>query len=523
MPARDAHRSATMLTLLVFLWGAVALLVDPWQPFGLKNAIQSIVAAALLVYLVRSWRHPRRRAAETISALLIGYTLLLLPWLIIEWCRLGRPVDAFFLPQVAAVSMALVFPGRLWLGVAAMCLFAAESMFAFVYARYLGLEELIPVTEPFATFAFLMLGVALFTLRHRRRQLAELYVRARAEIEALDRVRPQLARARAALEEQLAILAAEAVGDGGDRRDTTRSAVGRALDRLDDLRGRLGSLSIAEGARATSTASERQLLAHDAQLGAIILSGLIATLAIPALLMAFRVRGDVPVAMAAQFCVAVLMFVYVAVTRHRPSSRRALWAVIIVVVCQLPAIAHNQTWMLALDRPFTPLVGHKLLMGVLGLTLATRFKLGVVLISVIAANAIVLWFALDFGAYRDNIALGEPINTLVYLLIGIGSLRMLEQREIASVRLLRARADVSAMHRRARMFLALRDRLNSPLQTLVLGEPAATLHLPDERARRVQDAIDRLVALSHELAELDTLVPDSGMSLDPDHELRRHV
>jgi hypothetical protein len=239
--------------------------------------------------------------------------------------------------------------------------------------------------------------------------------------------------------------------------------------------------------------------------------------------MALRILGHVPVVMLAQFCVAGGVFVFVVATRNRPSSRRALWAVIVVVVCQLPAIAYNQTLLLALDRPFMPFAGHKLLMGVLGLTLATRFRLGILLIAATAANAIVLWFVLDLGAHRDNIALGEPVSTLVYMLIGIASLRMLEQREMSSVQLLRAKAEMAAMHRGARMFLALRDRLNSPLQTLVLGEPTATLHLPADGAERVQAAIDRLVALSHELAELDTLVPPPTVSFDPDHELRRHV
>jgi hypothetical protein len=404
-----------------------------------------------------------------------------------------------------------------------MCLFAAESLFAFVYARHLGLEELVPVTEPFATFAFLMLGIALFILRARRRELTKLFIRAHAEIDALARVRPPFARARQALDEQLAILAAEAVVANGGRTGASGSAVGRALDRLDNLRGKLGSLQVGVGTAASAPEAERQLLAHDAQLGAILLAGLVAALAPPTFLTAHVVLGDVPISMIGQFFVAFVVLAYLVATRHQPSSRRALWAVIVVVASQLPAISYTETLLLALDRPYAPFLGHKLLMGVLGLTLATRFKTGVVIIAATAASAIVLWFVLDLGAHRNNIALGEPVTTLVYMLVGIASLRMLEQREITSVKLLRAKAEVSALQRRARMFLALRDRLNSPLQTLVLGELAVTQHLPADRARRVQAAIDRLVALSHELAELDTLVPHLPMSLDPDHELRRHA
>lgn len=511
-----------MLTLLVFLWGSVSLLLDPWEPFGIPNTIQSVGSAALLVFLLRAWNRPRRRVAEAVSKILIAYTLLLLPWLIIAWCQLGRPVDTFFLPQVAAVSMALVFPGRWWLGVTIMAAFVAESLFAFAYARHLGLDALIPITEPTATLVFAMLGCGLFVLRRRRRELARQFVRVQAEIGALERVRPQFARAQKELDEQLEIIAAEAIANDADRRGTRPGAVGRALGRLDELGGKLGSLATGDDSSSPADA-ERQLLAHDAQLGATVLAGLVATLGIPAIFTTRTVLGEVPTAMLAQFVSAFAIFVYLLATRRRPSSRRALWAVLGIMVGQLPAIAYNQFWLLALDRPYAPFLGHKLLMGALGLTLATRFRLGVVLIVATAASALVLWFVLDLGARRDIIALGEPVSTLVYMLIGIASLRMLEQREIVSVQLLRAEAEASAMHRRARMLLALRDRLNSPLQTLVLGGDAAAVHLPAHRAQRVQAAIDRLVELSRELAELDVLVPSPSAALDPDLELRRQI
>ncbi len=507
-----------MLTSLVVLWGCASLFVDPWEYFGVPSVIQTALAGGLLIYLLRVWNRPQQRVAEVASAILIGYVLLVLPWLVIVWCRFGRPIDAFFLPQIGAISMALVFPGRWWLGVTAMVLFIAESLFAYFWARHVGLQALIPVTEPFATVAVAMLGIALFVLRRERRGLARQHVRVQSEIQALERARPLFARAQEELAQQLAVLAADPGGAVGAL--CSRGAIGRALERLDGLRGKLANLALGERAVASAPEAERQLVARDAQFGATLLAALIAALAVPATLTARALLGRVLLPLIVQFVFAFLIVSYLFATRHQPSSRRALWAVLALLASQLPAIAYHQSWLLALERPYEPFLGHKLLMAALGLTMATRFRLGIALILVTALNAMVLWFVLDLGAHRELIALGEPINTLGYVLIGIASLRILEQRQIASVQLLRAEAEASAMHRRARMFLALRDRLNSPLQTLVLGAGSKASDPPDG-GDRSRAAIDRLVVLSRDLADLDVFVPRSTV-LDADYELRRH-
>jgi hypothetical protein len=66
------------------------------------------------------------------------------------------------------------------------------------------------------------------------------------------------------------------------------------------------------------------------------------------------------------------------------------------------------------------------------------------------------------------------------------------------------------------MFLALRDRLNSPLQTLVL-------QADDASSERARGAIDRLVDLSRELATIEMTVPPGALSIDADRELRRQI
>ena len=61
-------------------------------------------------------------------------------------------------------------------------------------------------------------------------------------------------------------------------------------------------------------------------------------------------------------------------------------------------------------------------------------------------GTIAVYFALDLRAHRDLISEAEPWVTLVFMGIGIAAAVMREQRVLASLRLLRAEAALSAFH-----------------------------------------------------------------------------
>lgn len=513
--AFDAHRSATILTFLVFLWGSISLLIAPWEPFWIKNVPQTFVGLALLVYFWRTRKRPQRRIADIVSAIMIVYSLVATTWTSIVWIQLGRPAEAFTVPELGIVAIASVFAGHSWRSIVAVSLFAAERVFVVVYAHHVGLVALVPIALPITTLTAVFLAMAMFLLSRRRRDLARRYVRVQGEVAALKHIRPLFVHAHEELDGQVNILAAEARARGADEARASSTAVGRALERLGDLRERLLGVVAAETPAPSPEEAERRLRAHDAQLGSIFFAGLGTAVAV----LSRWQLGHTPWFIAMFVCNCTVL-IYVVSTRRHPSARRALAAVLVVFVSSLAAFGYNQWWLLEQNRPFAPLMGHKLLMGVIGLTLATRFRLGVVLILVTLATSIILWFVLDFGARPDIVPVSEPWVTVMFTVICFITLRLSEERQMASIRLLHAEAEASAVHRRAQMLLALRDRLNSPLQTLVIGADITTSELPKSDARRVQAAIDRLVDLSHKLAVLDVLAPRASSAFDPNHELR---
>lgn len=511
--ARGAYRSAATLSLLILLWGTLSLIIVPWEPFWLPNIGQSLVAIVVLACLARTWGKPRRRIAEVLCVAAIVYTLALHPWTAVVWCELGRPMEAFTVPQVAMVAVALVAPARWKLTVVAICLFVAECVFVIVYARVVGLAHLVPISEPIGTFGFALTAFGMWFVRHRRYDITCEFVRVQGEIRALARVRPHLVTAHEQLEAQIARLARVAPSSG---------VVGRALERLDDLRSKLGQL-VAEPVTPTDDVAVKRLIDHDAQLGASVFAAIGFILSGPALMRSSQLDATQTTLVAARLLICLVGLFYLVSTRNRPSSQRALWVVLVLYAVVLAISVVRQYELAQMGAPYAPFLSAKLLMGVIGLTLTTRFRLGVVLIVTTCATALVMWFAFDLSAKREFVVSAAPWTTIIFMFIALATLFMSEQRQLASIQLLRAKAEVSAMHRRAVMFLALRDRLNSPLQTLVLGAMPAMEGLPPTQNVQVHDAIDHLVELSHDLAGLDEIVVALDPTFDPDHELQRQI
>jgi hypothetical protein len=534
MYARDAHGSVTLMALLLFLWGAVSLVTVPMRPFGVWNILQAVVGALAFAYFMLTRKRPSTRVAVGFAAGAISYSLILLPWTAVVWCALGRPWEAFTVPQVGIVTMALVVPRFFWLGAVAIGLFAGECAFAYLYTRHVGLHALLPVTEPWGSAVFAVLGIGVLRLREQRRQLARQHILVGAEAEALRRVGPLFTTIRDQLRAELAQLS-DGLRRLEGRLGSSLPPMTRAVDRLAGVSGQLDGLveekpppATPAGDSRTSVASEAelQLLARDAHRSATFVAALIAALG-PLVVIATRALG---LAIPSLFffglnVLSVALLVYLVSTRRHPSERRAMWVILALVGTSLPLVTYNQFQLVALGRPYAPFLGHKILMVSLGLLSGRKVWLRVILIVATAGDALLLYFLLHLGAHKDVISLAEPFVTLVYMLVGLALLAMREQRRAASISLLRAEAEASALERRTALLLALRDQLNSPLQVLVLRAAALDGSRPQQDLAPVRAVIDRLVAVSQQLTGLEAMIPSHShrVSLDAERELSRRT
>lgn len=536
MYAHDAYGSVTLLALLLFLWGAISLVTLHTSVFDLPNELQVVVGGSATLYFLGTRHRPSTRVALAFSVLVIAYSLILLPWTAVVWTALGRPLEAFTVPEVGMVITALVIPRFVSLGAVTLGLFAAESLFAYFHARQIVPEKLIPITEPGATLGFALLGAGLLVLRERRRQLALRHIRVQSEAAALRGIGPLFSAVRADLETELALLADERtrLGAGGsssriDRAVDRLVAVSRKLDNLIEGRPDLGrpaavDRSLLDETKPVASEAEGLLMARAAYSGAIAIAGVAAAWELLRFLTLRSHQLDrESLVMTGTISVCLSCLIYLVSTRRRPSARTARWLVLVIMGLVLTVGSIDQTQYLRMGRPYSPFLAHKMVMVILGLMTTRRSWPGIVLIIITAGIALAIYFDQHLGAHRDLISLAEPWVTLVFMAIGIAGAAMREQRILASLRLLRAEATLSTLHRRALIFLALRDQLNSPLQTLLLWADQLEGQRSRQELGRVHAGIERLIGRSRELAELDQLIPARARSgaLDAERELQR--
>lgn len=518
--AHEAQASATATALLLFLWGAVSVFVVPSQ-FRAIDITHTVVGAVACVWFVATRRRPRPLLAYAFTGAAIADTLVVLPWITMVWCVVGRPFEAVNVPQVGMLTVALIVPRSLALGIAVLAAFLAEALFVTLYAYDLGIQALLPVGEPALTVCFCLPAVGLLLLRERRRRLARLHIRLQADSDALARLNPLFVDVRAELATQLAIVATDLAGVA---ESPARASMARSCERLGAVDAKLGALADASPlARVTPvdvTRRERTFLAADEQLGAVVFAALGAVLAIVFSPIAFCELGPAyGINMIACGVINTVVLALLLRTRRQPSQRRGRIAVIVLYVAFLVASSVNQHAYLAVQRPFNPFVGHKLLMLMLGLTAASWVSLGLPLIVFTAAEALTLYYLLGFDALKDRISVVEPGVMLAFLAISVAALLLRDQRRVTSLVLLRDESRLSALHRRAVMLLSLRDQLNTPLQTLVVDATRVALQNPARDVSRVHAAVARLVALSRQLAQLDVPVESQVASFagDPLH------
>jgi hypothetical protein len=183
--------------------------------------------------------------------------------------------------------------------------------------------------------------------------------------------------------------------------------------------------------------------------------------------------------------------------RRRRSERAYELVFAILTLMFLPAILASEVRGAELGRPRDPLIPLQFVMLGVAVLAPGRAKVGGALLAIVAATALGFWIWLRHRSSTLGVH-AEPWMTLVYAgvaatLLGLRGLRIKVIRELA-----RARAEADALARVARLFLAVRDQTNTPLQTLTFATALLARRLPESVAllARMNNAIARLRELS---------------------------
>jgi hypothetical protein len=192
----------------------------------------------------------------------------------------------------------------------------------------------------------------------------------------------------------------------------------------------------------------------------------------------------------------------------------ALPHLMIFAVAEVAMAASGMVWM--------PLTGHRLLMLGIGLLAPTGLGLGLGLIGAFAMESVLLWYGLELSGRLDMP--WEPWITLVWGGTACGLLIFRVRTQRIEQRLQKARAEAESLERVARLFLAMRDAANTPLQSLEVGVSLLQQRSPENASLLVilERALTRLRSLTVRMAIADPLVDwDSNEeSIDSEEVLR---
>jgi hypothetical protein len=185
-----------------------------------------------------------------------------------------------------------------------------------------------------------------------------------------------------------------------------------------------------------------------------------------------------------------------------PPTRRliiSLWAIETAPLLPLLVV-----WTLAVPeaKMSESFIAFKMvLMGVALLTPLSLW-LGLLLLAGLSILTVALW-AMHLAGNLP----GEPWVTLFYAVFAVALLVQRDSERRLTRRLVQANAEASALERIARSSLAVRDRMNTPLQTLALSLELLDGRVSDAETRelvsRMRRAVVKLTELSTRLAEDD--------------------
>jgi hypothetical protein len=435
------------------------------------------------------------------------------------WKELGRPWEAFVLPQLGMVTMALVIPRYGWLAEGLVLAYLLDALGIFTYYRLAGVSaDALPHLEPVASLTFAVVGVGLVRMREQRRVATIQYLRAQAENATLHRMGAPLRGITDAYGASLRDLR-EGLGRlmSTHERPATVKRLSGAIDNLSVLHDRLVQLGpkpddaseVGEAAPATppdSTRAEREFLARDAQDSVTTLAAIVCiAVAMIFLVMRHAVPGW-PVRLLAVYLFATTVILLVLLrTSSRPSPRRTMAAFLGILLPVYPLIVVTTAALSHLSAAFELFLGPKLAMALLPIAAPRYLTLGALLEAAFGVGSIVLYYAFGFSGSGHRFAMSEPWLTLAYAFIGLALLYVRDQRRLAQLRLLRADAELTASARRAGISIAILDQAGSPLQVILLavdmlrarGTDPQTLSAIEEASKRLCDA-SRSVAVNPE-------------------------
>jgi hypothetical protein len=181
----------------------------------------------------------------------------------------------------------------------------------------------------------------------------------------------------------------------------------------------------------------------------------------------------------------------------------------------------NHTAMISSKQLWKPFPNYVTLLLILAVIVPASYLLNFILILLTAVEMVVLWFYLDMGSRSNIIQEGEPFNSLALAFVSILILFSRYRYERTIYTLTAERTANKFTNKLARVFLSIRDKSNSPIQTLILHFELLKRKrlLEEERIKPMTNAVATLIGINKRLSKLESTVDWGPKHLLTDSEI----
>lgn len=225
----------------------------------------------------------------------------------------------------------------------------------------------------------------------------------------------------------------------------------------------------------------------------------------------------------AQLCIAITIFLLSILRKKKwsPTMNSTFFVIIAGSIFTISWFTHVA--MVASPETWSPFPVYQIGFIVLAILVPGSYLLNLILILFYMAEVLVIWFVLDLGHRPNIIHEGEPFQVLMSGIICIMILFFRYRNELAVKTLATEITANEFTSKLAKVFLSLRDKSNTPMQTLVLQTELIKRKglLDKETLKPITNSMQTLIEINKRLSSLESAVDWGPNHLLTDAEIEQ--
>ncbi|WP_408095876.1 hypothetical protein ACJVC5_12605 [Peredibacter sp. HCB2-198] len=186
--------------------------------------------------------------------------------------------------------------------------------------------------------------------------------------------------------------------------------------------------------------------------------------------------------------------------------------VLVYVILFLPYVYFN--WSVQIDyllsgREWIPFVSGKIQILLLAFLVPGPYWVNLVLMLFVCAQNIFIWYHLDLANSPNVVLSSEPQVSFIYISIAIALIAFRYRDQKLIEKLTREKAVYEVHEKLAQIFLSMRDRTNSPLQSQKLAVAILKRECPEKihLVQPLENSIETIERINRVLGKLETQFP----------------